>query len=278
MRSFSNAPPPAAERDREFVSEGRVPRGPKIRGSCPRRRAKHLIRQARELAPPIAFAAFTLIELLVVIAIIAILASLLLPSLSKAKESGKRSVCFNNMRQIMLGAHMYAEDWPDYFYYTSSISDDSAPQSLHPKFVSNVKSFLCPSTRNQVRVDSKDRLGKLLDLGVTCHGDRISKLYQFGHSYEFFGIFEKEPRANVRKSPKTVLFNPTVVVIVLDADDDLSYSTTDRNNCPDPENNHGTKGWNWGFADGHAEWIPRMRTAHMITNGFMLSGADCPCN
>ena len=53
---------------------------------------------------------FTLVELLVVIGIIALLIAMLFPALRRAKESANAAQCSSNLRQIMMGFLMFANE------------------------------------------------------------------------------------------------------------------------------------------------------------------------
>ncbi len=56
---------------------------------------------------------FTLVELLVVIAIIAILVSILMPALSRIRDSAKMTVCKTNLKALGFGMIQYSRDFQD---------------------------------------------------------------------------------------------------------------------------------------------------------------------
>ncbi len=70
---------------------------------------------------------FTLLELLIVISMIAILLSLLLPSLSKAKEAAKIALCANNQKQMSIGLYGFTQD-----------NDSRLPTSYHSTWDNSV--------------------------------------------------------------------------------------------------------------------------------------------
>lgn len=108
--------------------------------------------------------AFTLIELLVFIAVTAMLAALLLPALSRSKESARAIQCMNNIRQLGIGCAVYSSDtgrFPsmlEWLYPKTSISrfgppifgaTDLTKGQLFP-YLKSKEVYLCPSETGSI--------------------------------------------------------------------------------------------------------------------------------
>lgn len=138
--------------------------------------------------------AFSLVELLLVISIIGLLASLLLPALSRARESARRAGCANNLKQWGLVFKMYAGEskgglWPPLQATAFGVEDIESsfavcPQldAVYPEYLNDLRLLSCPSD-----LDSPDAwaLGKSPPLDVA--GALRAEPWAAGRSYAYLG-------------------------------------------------------------------------------------------
>ncbi len=106
---------------------------------------------------------FTLIEVLVVVAIIALLVSILLPSLSRAREQSRSVVCQTHLKEMGGAMHMYLTEYKE-----------TLPGPLHPamlKYVRNTndfqKYFYLPAMLRKYFGDKRGA-GSMSDSIATC--------------------------------------------------------------------------------------------------------------
>jgi prepilin-type N-terminal cleavage/methylation domain-containing protein len=100
--------------------------------------------------------AFTLVELLVVVSIIALLIAILLPSLKRAREQAKDTLCRANLKQLGLCTHYYAQDNKDRLPWIQGNAPplwSSGPYRQYQQiirywpYVKQLKLFICPSAK-----------------------------------------------------------------------------------------------------------------------------------
>jgi prepilin-type N-terminal cleavage/methylation domain-containing protein len=160
--------------------------------------------------------AFTLIELLVVITIISILAALLLPALSRAKESAYTTVCRSNLRQIGIGFANYIADYHAYPIYSMVHGDQPTPnfptwwhQQLEPYVgakwpVTNNPAVTEPPKSKLYRCPSYEHLKYTGPLPFT----NVATPFLGSYGYNTLGTAQLHPRSSVGLGGDPLVDNP----------------------------------------------------------------------
>ena len=190
---------------------------------------------------------FTLVELLVVVAIVGVLAAFLLPSLSKAKNSGRSTVCRNNLRQMGLALQMYTQDNKDLYphYYGSpgsAYSTATGPMRRADGFVhwsSNLRpyglldwtnrAFHCPGYTEDIVAAIKGTPDRRGSYAYNTYGVKSSKNGQLGLGpIQFWQI---APGVRVSAVTQAQVVAPAELLAMGDARSKVGWRTFDVWGC-----------------------------------------------
>ena len=240
---------------------------------------------------PLTRSAFTLIELLVVIAIIAILAAMLLPTLARAKESGRRIACLNNLRQVSLAAQLYVDE--NQGNYPPHLSAVRWPNRFYDNYGRTVKLLLCPSeTTNAPATIANSNPSNVADAAPRSYfingwndyfADTLD-LSTFANQF-MKGIYPNGLKENVIRLPSdTILLaekNAQRGDFYMDllagsgGDDFVGAVEQSRHDSRGPGS--GTGGSNYAFSDGSARFM-KVYTSLYPLNLWCISDANRKAN
>jgi prepilin-type N-terminal cleavage/methylation domain-containing protein/prepilin-type processing-associated H-X9-DG protein len=215
--------------------------------------------------------AFTLIELLVVIAIIAILAAMLLPALARAKESGKRIACLNNLRQLSLSAQMYVSD--NQAFYPPRSDTDRWPDKFYEYYGKSLKLLRCPTeTVTPVSAGSSSS-NNVADASPRSY-------FINGWNDYFVGPTDAGMNLGDRMKENAIIYPSDTLVLGEKTSDHgdfymdlLENGGNDFSGILDQERHDGKSGSNFAFADGSARYL-RDHTALYPLNLWAISDTN----
>ena len=185
---------------------------------------------------------FTLIELLVVIAIIAILAAMLLPALARSKQSARRIVCVNHLKQLTLATVMYVMD--NESYYPSSNSPDKWPQATRPGY-GNLRLLACPDDTSITDVATNPP-----------SADLAPRSFLINAWTDYFDSLPQPVLSEIM--PESVIEQPSETIVFGEKQDGLGDFLMDLrtgNETTVLEQTRHAGGANYAFADGSARFL-----------------------
>lgn len=150
--------------------------------------------------------AFTLIELLTVIAIIGILAAIIIPTVGSVRQSARESVNKSNLRQLGMGANIYANDNKDRF---PSIHDPVTNATDVLRWVNELAPIIYSK---KSRLNSGDRVITASPTAVLPVGTTSTVLHYSAHG-RLFGVSTSVPSRNL---PRSKVSRPSQVILIAD--------------------------------------------------------------